>query len=401
MCPRKTFAHLNAGAKIPNRQTGVSQAFSYTLPILRENNSGWFIEFYAFDPEQGQMRRKRIKINRIKHITKRRQYAREVINRLIDQLRHGWNPWVIGDCTDLELFEDALSRYEQHIEKMIANGYFRRETYAGYKSSIKILRLFVAEQHPIYYAYQFDRRFCVDFLDYVFISRNNSAQTRNNYLNFLRVLSGFFVEKGILQTKPTDGISPISKRLYKKERECIPADVVAKIAEYCKQHDPHFLFACYLLYYCFIRPIEMTRLKVEHFNLKNGTITIPAELSKNKTTQRVTLPKKVILYGIELGIFSAPLSSYIFSIKLRPGDIPIDTKIFRDHWSKVRKVLKLKDSWQFYSLKDTGITEMCDKNMTIIAVRDQARHSSLAITDIYTRHADTANKDIFEFDGSL
>lgn len=382
-------------------QSGVASALQYTAPILREYEPCWFIEFYAYDPDQGKMRRKRIKLNRIKGTINRRAYARQVIKRLNEQLKRGWNPWIAKDATNLVTFEEALQRYVAHIEKMLASGYFRKETYDGYKSYIKIMREYIKTKRPTYYCYQFDRSFCVDFLDYVFIERNNGAQTRNNYLNFLRVFCGFLVEKGYLQSKPTDGISPISKRLYKKERECIPLDVVGKIADYCKEKEPDFLFACYLLYYCFIRPVEMTRLKVRHFNLKECTLTIPGELSKNKKTQTVTIPKKVIQYGIEIGVFSAPMEDYVFSYRLKPGSEEIDPKHFRDHWDNVRKALKLKSEWKFYSLKDTGITEMCDKNMASIAVRDQARHSSLAITDIYTRHKGQANKDIIALDGAL
>lgn len=295
-------------------------------------------------------------------------------------------------------------RYESHLEKMLANGYFRKETYDGYKSYIKIMREYIAKKRPAYYMYQFDRSFCVDFLDYVFIERDNGAQTRNNYLNFLRVFSGFLVEKGYLNSKPTDGIAPISKRLYKKERECIPLDVVSRIAEYCRVKEPDFLFACYLLYYCFIRPVEMTRLKVRHFNIKACTLTIPGELSKNKTTQTITLPQKVLQYGIDIGAFSAPMDDYIFSYRLKPGKVEIDPKHFRDHWENVRKALKLKKEWKFYSLKDTGITEMCDRNVAPRQVKDQARHSSLAITDIYLqRSANNApgNKHIIGYDGAL
>lgn len=384
--------------------SGVSAALFHDIPVYRENGAGSYIEFRAYDPVLGKMRRKTIKINRIKGVVNRRTYAREVIKRLNDQLKHGWNPWIAGDTTELMVLEEAIQRYESHIEKMLANGYFRKETYDGYKSNVKIMREFIAKKRPTYYVYQFDRRFCVDFLDYVFIDRNNGAQTRNNYLNFLRVFSGFLVDKGYLQSRPTDGISPISKRLYKKERECIPLKVVGDIAEYCREKDPHFLLACHLLYYCFIRPVEMTRLRVRHFNLKASTLTIPGELSKNKETQTITIPQKVIQYGLSLGVFSAPMDDYLFSDRLKPGPQEINPKIFRDHWERVRRALGLKKEWKFYSLKDTGITEMCERNITPVQVKDQARHSSLAITDIYLRRRavnSPGNTNIIGYDGAL
>lgn len=405
MCPEKFPTLKKVGSKLHvASQSGVLAAIQYDLPVFKENGAGCYIEFRAYDPEMGKMRRKTIKLNRIKGLTNRRMYARGVIKRLTDQLNRGWNPWIAKDVSELVEFEEAIKRYEAHIEKMLASGYFRKETYDGYKSYVKIMREYISKARPIYYAYQFDRQFCVDFLDYVFIERDNGAQTRNNYLNFLRVFSGFLVEKSYLKSKPTDGISPISKRLYKKERECIPLDVVGRIAEYCREKEPDFLFACYLLYYCFIRPVEMTRLKVCHFNLKTCTLTIPGELSKNKTTQTITLPKKVILYGIEIGVFSAPMEDYIFSTGLKPGRLEIDPKHFRDHWDKVRRALNLRKEWKFYSLKDTGITEMCDNEVAPRSVKDQARHSSLAITDIYLekrkRNA-PGNKNIIDYDGAL
>lgn len=381
--------------------SGVSAARQYTPPVYRQTKNCDFVEFYAYDPELGKMRRKRIKTNRIQGVTKRKNYVRDLIKRLDDQLRHGWNPWIAGDASNLVTFVDALSAYEAHVEKMFQSGYFRKETYAGYKSHLNILRGYVENQRPIYYVYQFDRRFCVDFLDYVFITRNNGAQTRNNYLNFLRVLSGFFVEKSYQKSRATDGINPISKRLFKKERTAIPKEKVAEIAGYGKKKDPYFLLACYILYYCFIRPVEMTRLKIRDFNLKAGTVTVSCEISKNRETQVITLPKKVLLYAVRLGVFSAPSNSYLFSEGLRPGLEPTTTKILRDHWEKLRKALKFKKEWKLYSLKDTGISEMLGENIAPKKVRDQARHSSLAITEIYDSHATGAEPVIFDLDGSL
>lgn len=378
-----------------------AEILSYTPPVYRENGAGAYVEFFAFDPEQAKMRRKIIKLNRVKNSRTRKAYARDVILRLNERLLRGWNPWINQREEELVPMGEVLDRYESHIDKMLQSGYYRKETYAGYKSYAKILREYAADVNPIHYCYQFDKKFCSEFLDYVFIDRDNGAQTRNNYLNFLRVFAGWLVEKSYLTSRPTDGLKPISKRLYNKKREIIPAAEVAKIAGWCKVHEPHFLFACYLLYYCFIRPVEMTRLKVEHFNLQQSTITIPAEASKNKQTQTVTMPRKVLLYGIETGMFTAPMGDFIFGEKMKPGPVAIDTKIFRDYWEKVRKALGFRKEWKFYSLKDTGITEMCRNNVASITVRDQARHSSLAITDIYTGHNTQTDEVIVQLDGSL
>lgn len=382
----------------------IDEIKQFTMPVLREGTKEWYIEFYAFDPTKGVLRRKRIKINRISKIKDRRKYASEMIKRLIEQLSRGWNPWIEQSIhTELRTFEEACISFENYINKMFNDGLFRKETFVGYRSYLKNLRIFNSKRIvPIFYAYQYDKKFCVDFLDDIFIERNNSAQTRNNYLGFLRVFSGHLVSRGFITSRPTDTIEPISKRLIKKSRTVIPPKIVNEIGEYLNIHDRPFLLVCYLVYYCLIRPVEITRLRLSYFNIKDCTLTIPDIDSKNKMTQTVTIPKKVLLFAAELGVFGYPSDHFLFSDGLRPGMKQIDTKIFRDHWGKVRKALNLRPEWKLYSLKDTGITEMLDRHTASISVRDQARHSSLAITEIYTRHGGKkANKELLEFDGSL
>ena len=375
--------------------------FSFRPPVLREGKDAWYIEYYAFDPACGLLRRKRTKVNRTKGTLKaRRAYAMQAVAQLTAMLQRGWNPWIDQQEENLALMGEALAGYESYIMKMYNSGYYRKETYAGYKSYLRNLTGYI-EDNPIYYVYQFDKAYIADFLDEIFIGRDNSAQTHNNYLLWLGLFSSWLVKKGYLAHKPTDGLQPISKRFIKKKRAVIPQERVAELADWCKTNDPHFLLCCYLLYYCHIRPIEQTRLHVRDFDVKSCTLTIHGDDSKNHKTQVVTLPKKVLLYAVELGVFNHAGSDYLFGDKLHPGKVPTTDRVFRGHWDKLRTKLNFKKEWQLYSLKDTGITEMLEKNLPSIAVRDQARHSSLAITEIYTAHTNKANKNIIDYDGSL
>ena len=378
----------------------LAPVFQYTPPVLRELKE-WYIEFYAFDPARNELRRKRIKINRLKNLRVRRQYAKDMINRISRKLSEGWNPWIDKDESSLYLLDEVFSRYELAIDKMFSIGSYRKDTYAGYKSYLKLFREYIRDVDTIHYLYQLDRSYIIRYLDYVFIDKGCSGQTRNNHLTWLQVFCGWCIDKGFMKVRATDGVSRIDKRLLKKQRKLIPLPLVKKISDWLNVHDRRFLFVCQLLYNCFIRPIELTRAKVDWFSVKNSTITIPADCSKNKETLVVTVPKKVLLLAIDLGYLSSPSDYYVFGDKLMPGKTPIDTKIFRDHWRHVREALRFSKEHQFYSLKDTGITEMLDNHVTSIAVRDQARHSSLEITEVYTRHLQQANKVLVDWEGSL
>lgn len=373
----------------------------YTPPVLRETKNGWYVEFYAFDPSIGKPGRKRVKINRIKSVSERRKYAKSLMRRISERLAVGWNPFVnnVGS-EDYLTFEEICDKYSLDIEKKFSQGIYREETYVGYKSYLKMMRNF-AHKKPIFYAYQFDRKFCQAFLDHIFVDKGNSAQTHNNYLNFLRVFAGYCLQRSFIVSRVTDGLKPIPKRLYSKFRTVIPSDSVRQMREYLLINDRHFLLSCYLLYYCLIRPVEQTRLKISDVNIQNSTITLRSEASKNHKTQIVTLPKHVLFYMHDLHIFDAPSSDYLFSANLKPGNMPTTTKILRDHWAKMARSLKFDKTWKYYSLKDTGITEMLQQNTTTIAVRDQARHSSLHITELYAAHLKQANPELIDYRGAL
>lgn len=384
-----------------SKSNSLFRVLQYTPPMLFTGKS-WYIGFMAFDPAQDCMRRKRIKLNHIKGNKARREYANEVIKRLTSDLRDGWNPWVDISDNSYRKFDDAVEHYTTYITKLYNSGYYREETFTGYSSYLRNVVNYNREYKNIKYIYQFDRKFIIEILDHVFIDRNNSAQTRNNYLTFLRVFSTFLVQNGYMNSKPTDGISNIRKSSIKKERTIISSDDMMRLHTYLMERNKHYLLACYILHYCFIRPKEMSHIKLSHFNIKKGTIFIPDTISKNKRDATITLPKKVLQLMIELDIFASPGHYYLFGKKCRPGEEWMSEKQFRDFWTNhVRKDLNFPKSYKFYSLKDTGITAML-RTADVLSVRDQARHSSILMTDIYTPHdIREANKLILSFQGEF
>ncbi len=115
------------------------------------------------------------------------------------------------------------------------------------------------------------------------------------------------------------------------------------------------------------------------------------------------MPDHVLKLMIDLHIFDSPGNYYLFSDGFAPGPERRSEKCFRDYWHHhVRKNLKMSDRYKFYSLKDTGITNMLRANTDILSVRDQARHSSILITDIYTpKDIQNANQLLLNYRGVL
>lgn len=360
----------------------------FTLPVYHSGKES-YIDFYCFDPAKGKMRRKKIKLNTIKNSTQRKKYAKDYMNRLAEQLTLGWNPWIEAeDSNAYMLFDEVCEKYRIFIDKMTRDGNYRPETHKSYSSYLRNMEEWNKEKKkvPITYIYQFNKDFCVQLLDEVYITRDNTAFTSDNYLAFLRSFSSFCLGKNYLKNNPCTGISTIGRKGKKKIRTTLESQHLEKLHEYLEEKNKYFLLASYILYYCFIRPAEMARLRISSISLSKQTIFVEDTISKNKKNGTITLPAKVIKLMLELEIFKAPIHYYIFSKGFKPGEEKCSEKMFRDWWaSHVRKDLKFPTKYKFYSLKDTGITNML-RHYDVLSVRDQARHSSILMTDIYTPH---------------
>lgn len=397
---KKMLSVANANA----RNAALNEILSFTYPRLH-TGACWFISFYAFDPAKGTMRRKRIKINSVGNATQKKRYAAQVCHRLAEKLEAGWNPWVEAeaDCC-YKQFSDVLIHYRNYITKLLNDGVHRASTHHDYICFARIMEEWNdCQRVPIKYAYQFDRAFCVRFLDYVYIERENSPRTRNNYLAFLRSFSSFLVQHLYLKERPTDGLVSIGRALLKKERKVIAPDDMQRLHDWLEEHNRHYLLVCYFLHYMLIRPKEIAKLRLCDICVAKQTIFIDDTISKNKKSAFVTMPQKIIELMLDLGYFNAASSDYIFSKDFRPGPEWVNEKVYRDFWSrKIRPALKFPKEYKFYSLKDTGITAMLRAGCDALSVKEQARHSSLLMTDIYTpQDIRNANPLLLNYKGVL
>ena len=383
--------------KMFSKSTEFNELKGWTLPIYH-TGSECYISFTAFCPTTGKMRRKRIMLDHIKSKRLQKAKAQWMIQRITDKLLDGWNPWVEAEHpAEYTLWEEVCSKYEAYIIKMSNENGFRAETLASYMSYLKILKEWSRDK--IHYAYQFDRKTVGRFLDYVFVDRNNTLQTRNNYLSWLKTFSKYLINRSYVPKDPTEGYASLSRNI-RKNRDTLSSSDLKRLRGYLEKNNKHYLLACYILYYTFLRPHEMSCIKIEDIRIKQQTISVSGQNAKNHNDAVVTLPQKVIHLMIDLDIFSYPGSYYLFSRNFAPGQEYRSEKSFRDFWHHyVRKALGFHERYKFYSLKDTGITNMLRNNIDSVSVRDQARHSSIQITNIYVpQDMKTANKALIHYE---
>ena len=375
----------------------LSEVLKFTYPKLHTGGK-WYVDFYAYDPADGKMRRKKYHLDNIEKIKERRKRANELIESLTKLLREGWSPWVDADSNRAyTLLEEALNKYEAFVERMP-----KYKTRKSYTSRLNILRKYNEQRLlPIRYVYQFDTAFVSDFLDYIFLDREVNPRTRNNYRQWCQSLAAFFVEKQYMKSNPVEIIKDIAE--VGKKRQPLTAPMLKQLESYLRESHPYFYLACMMEYYTFIRPEELSHIKLEDISIKEQSVFIPAAVSKNKRDGKVGLNDKIIKFMIELGVYQEPNNYYLFGPKVsRPSATRSDSEMFRRKWNTlVRKGLGWSDCYQFYSLKDSGLRDLANAEGIVIA-RDQARHTDVSTTNKYLQGRDAAvHEETKHFKGNL
>lgn len=274
-----------------------SDIVGYTPPTLHKGVR-WFVDFTSLDPARGLMRRKRYYIKDSLSVSEKKRRASEIMEVLTKQLAQGWNPWVTDDeSRGFVYFDKCLERYLDYVDRMD-----RKKTRQSYRSRVNILREFITSQvNPIKYAYQFDIGFCNDFIDWIYLDRESSPRTRNNYRGWLYGLAEFLIARKHINTNPVEHIKVMPE--HEKYRKDLTPEMLNQMSNYLCRNDKSFFLACLMQYYTLIRPGELSHLKIGDISLKKQTVFVSHEFSKNHKDAEVGLNKIIIKLMLDLEVF--------------------------------------------------------------------------------------------------
>ena len=373
---------------------------SYTLPKLHTGKT-WYVDFMCYDPAEQKMKRKKYMLDGIDKVTERRKRAADIIASVTSRLRSGWNPWVeLSNSRQYAKFDAVMELYVKYLKKLYDTQAIKENTYLDYNKRIRVLKEYM-QNHvlPIMYVYQFNLSYISDFLDYILMDRDSSARTRNNYKVWLSSFCSWLVEKQYIEVNPCEHIKALKEE--PKRRDALTPSDLRKLKDYLEKHNRHYLLVCRMIYYTFIRPEELTRIRLKDIYLKEQKIYIGGDISKNRKDAMVGLNDELVKLMIDLDIFKHDGNCYLFSKDFMPGKQKITTKVLRNYFYKIRAALNFPETYLFYSLKDSGIRDLAN-TAGIVVARDQARHSDVSTTNKYLKGSSlTVHEETKHFKGEL
>jgi len=128
---------------------------NYLPAVLKENKSGWIIEYYAAHPQTELLTRKQIRLSRIvarhKKISDARKHIASMIAKINRQLAGGWNPFFENE--DARMFEKLADVARLFVENRRKE--LRKNTIRSYESFVNMLIIWVNKNCPDIYASTF------------------------------------------------------------------------------------------------------------------------------------------------------------------------------------------------------------------------------------------------------
>lgn len=356
-----------------------SKKLNFSIPKLCDCNNDlskqWYVHFEFKNPETGKDERKRKYIsNRIKTKTARRDKAHEYIKELTFKLKSGWRP-----CDDDKFKKMSITEAVDFIykTKIIA---LRRTSNSTYKNRIGVFKQFLDQKGMgNIYVDEFNHKNAMQFVDWLRIDRKIKNRTVNNYINNLVTVFNGFVDREMIILNPFKKIS----RLQEEEKNITAFnDSEMKIMRtILPQYNMNLWIIAQLIYYCFIRPAEICRLKIGDFNLDRKEISIRSESSKNKRFQIVAIPDQLIDILHDYPGLRLSHDYYLFSNNLVPGPRQIRPRSIQNRWQKFMWKYGIKKT--IYNLKHTGVGKALEAGIDIRDLQIQLRHSSLEMTQAY------------------
>lgn len=334
----------------------------------------WYV-FYSYrHPETKQFQRFK-KVISMKLLTKTQRYASasEHIKKINRWLREGNNPFDMVNSRIM--LSEAMDLYIQHVSTRL-----RKRTYYTYRNYVSTIKKFLLTKNLTEMrARDFNEDLAITFFDWIKSKMKVTNRTHNNYRTMVRAIFNFMLERNIIEFNPFLKIPKLE--LEQSELTALtPTEL-----QILKKHLPEDNFQLYaismIIFYCFIRPQEIVRLKIENFDLVNQRVYMSGKTSKNKKTQVVVIPDPLLEILVKLKNLDAHSGDYVFSRNLLPGTFQIAPTRIAEAWRKWCK--KYEVDKQIYHLKHTGVGMAIQAGINVRDLQLQLRHYSLDETQKY------------------
>jgi len=353
-----------------------------------DSNGRWYIIFYAWDVKQNQLVRKRdYSINEYKSTDEKVAFAKDRIKQINALLEKGYHIDEAKQQRQELIPRNKVLPIGEVLFKMleIKLPVLRPRTKSSYRHAAKDFLSFLDSiSKSSYSPSSISKQDIINYSDHLLTEKRVGPKTRNNYLTYLRSLFSEMVHREFIEQNPLSNVKDLAVTISTRNR-AFDQSHINILKEEIPNVDTDLWHFVQFIYYCYIRPAEIVRLKIKHIFLKQNKIFVPAEISKNKKSEYVSIPTTLRGTISKMNLEQFPETYHIFSKTGKPGTEKMrDNEMTKRH-RKILDGLDFDKDFTLYSWKHTGNVRAYKAGIDIKSIQRQNRHHSLDMTDKYLK----------------
>ncbi len=337
-----------------------------------------YVEFWIWDNEKKKLVRKRTYKDANEELAKEINDDLKKFNIYVPSN----NEKLIKEKERRKLIETSVNALQLAFDN--AKPRLRKRSVSSYKSHLKYFFEFLNENYPDLAIRSLQASHVTEFLNTLQQKKGISNKTRNSYgttigtlLSDLKVL-GYVDENVMEKFKKAKVHKSKAHQFYNIEQR-------KKIKEVVSEENSNLWLVCQILFYTFVRPQEIRFLKVGYIETDTNKLFIPAEISKNKKSERVDIPSHLMNALLQSGFLSYHSDYYLFGINGFPSNKPTKEGQFTKEYKEIKDRLKLSKEYTLYSWKHTGVVAAYKSGVDVLEISQQCRHHNLEQTRTYMR----------------
>lgn len=339
----------------------------------------WYVYYSVRNPETGKMHlcKKRGKINYIKSLTERKRegkYLMRLVNELLAEGKLSpFKPKEPEPCL-IELLKKEIEVKKNSV---------RWRTYQSYSYSANLLVSWLQKNELSEIdASGFTKQHAHMLCDYMLIEKKYNGTTFNNRKKDMNIFFNAFVDKEIIQSNP---FKKIKNRPQERGGTNIPFTDQEKeiLSQELQARNPRLYLFTQFIYFCYIRPIEILRLTIDNFNLKEKKIIIYSGHAKNRKQEAVFIPDSFLSLVHSMQLEKYPSNYYVFGRGLQTCEKSYSRNRVTELHTKFLRELKIPKNRTLYSWKSSGNVAAYKAGIDIYSIMRQNRHASINQTMTY------------------
>lgn len=366
------------------------------VPTIKKGKY-WYVYYYYRNPVTLRLEKFTEKqgINYIKTITERKKAIKNLQKAVLLYLQKGYNPFE-------EMGENLVNKETFSMKeafKLAINEKSKVWSIATKKGNVTIFNLFknwLSKNNLLQEDIKkLTKRHVILFLN----SLNVNPTTRNSYRRIISSVIGQLVADELLTTNIVNTIpklkeTPVKNKPFTKKE-------ITDIKKYLLNNDPYLYTFIKFVMYGFMRPVEVTRIRIKDINLKRNIIQVQ---SKTETTATIYITKQLkdTIAAMELEQYQP--TDYLFTKNYKPGTWITTTEkakpnFFTNRFKKVKKAFGFGLEYGIYSFRHSSAIDLFTSYTKQGLTDLEARHKMMPITR--HKNIDSLNKYLRDIGASL